>query len=100
MSLPDLLIIALATWRVATMAVNEQGPFDVFARLRTLPYPIGSDTERTGVLDCVACFSVWTAAAMVGLWLIGYAGAVIVVAFAVSGAAMLVEGIYEYRTGT
>lgn len=66
------LLLALATWRVSSLLVNEKGPLDIFERLRTLAgiehtqvgdspeyYKAVSDTFFAQVLDCVWCCSVW-----------------------------------------
>jgi len=52
MSALDLLVLALATWRVAYMIANEHGPFRVFERLRNA-LPLG------GLTTCLYCLSVW-----------------------------------------
>lgn len=57
----ELLVLALAAWRLAFMLVLERGPFDLFARLRAR-WPLG------GLLTCVYCASVWTAALLLLLW--------------------------------
>ena len=61
----EAILAGLAGWRIASLLVNEDGPFDVFARLRHRvgiregePY---DDNVLTGVLSCVWCCSVWTA---------------------------------------
>lgn len=82
MDLLQLLIFILATWRVASLLVNEDGPWFIFERLRTwsgiywhtpMPYHIESQryaTEMDAVrivpnrfwpqlLSCVWCCSVW-----------------------------------------
>lgn len=51
----DLLILAAFAWRLAYMLVKEAGPFDIFTRLRAV-------TTLGGLLMCVNCMSVWTAA--------------------------------------
>lgn len=56
----DLFIIAAASWRLAYMLVNEAGPFQMFARLRRW-------STFGGLLECIYCTSVWTAAIV---WLI------------------------------
>lgn len=76
----DVLIIALATWRLAYMVTSEAGPWDVFARLRTR-WPLG------GLLTCVRCLSVWAAAA---LWLVYLTPASpVVLLLAISAAALM-----------
>ncbi len=30
----DILILMLATWRISSLLVDENGPFDIFAELR------------------------------------------------------------------
>ncbi len=55
----DVLILMLATWRTAHLLTSEDAPFRLMARVR----------ERTtlgGLLMCIKCASVWTAAAL--LW--------------------------------
>lgn len=60
----DLAVLSVASWRLAYMLVREDGPWGVFARLRAA-------TTFGGLLDCVYCASVWTAAGMLLLWTIG-----------------------------
>lgn len=65
------ILIGLATWRIASLLVNEDGPFNVFLQFRHL---LGLDKigEIKGFLPtlfgCVWCISIWTAVAMWGLW--------------------------------
>lgn len=68
------LLVGLAGWRVASLLVQEEGPFDIFSRLRALAGH--SDTEATldpehwlrrffyTLLGCVWCTSVWVIPAM------------------------------------
>lgn len=60
----DLAVLSVASWRLAYMLAREDGPWGVFARLRAA-------TTFGGLLDCVYCASVWTAAGMLLLWTIG-----------------------------
>jgi len=60
LSLVDLIILSLATWRLAFMLVRESGPFDIIARARTR-------STLGGLLDCVACVSLWSG---IILWLL------------------------------
>jgi len=53
-----LLMASFATYRVARMLAQEDGPFDVFARVR------GRVNQRTWVgrgIACVWCLSFWVA---------------------------------------
>jgi len=72
--LTEIAIYSLAAWRVASMLVNERGPFDVFVRIREVAniehdedgYPfMVPDNLMAGILSCVWCCSMWTAAGFV-----------------------------------
>ena len=78
----DLLLTALAAWRIASLLVDEAGPWGVFSRLRyragvrgiVVMDPAGKPTAaRTAQgwlaegLTCVWCVSVWAAMLLVGL---------------------------------
>lgn len=81
----DLLILAIATWRVSYMLTRETGPFDVFKRLRER-LPLG------GLTACIWCASVWVAALFIGLYAAFVQpltfGEMLIVVPAVSGAAL------------
>lgn len=62
------IITALATWRISSMFVREDGPFDVFDRIRILAgvrYDIDDIAYGTNVisslLSCLWCTSIWVA---------------------------------------
>lgn len=65
-----IAILALATWRIASLFVREKGPFGVFIAIRKWA-GIEHDTSGTPwmipdeflaqLLGCVWCFSLWTA---------------------------------------
>lgn len=61
------ILLALATWRIASLLVNEEGPFRVFEKLRE---KVGIHKEEIrdgflpGVLSCVWCCSMWVG----GIW--------------------------------
>lgn len=67
----DLVILVLATWRIASLLAQEDGPFDLFERLRVLAgtrynqqsEPVGLTPLAQGLL-CVWCTSVWVGALM------------------------------------
>lgn len=56
----NLLVLALATWRLAYMLVYEKGPRKMFVYLRNI-------SRRWGwtVLECDRCVSIWA-----GAWLL------------------------------
>jgi hypothetical protein len=47
------LILIMATWRISSLLVNEEGPAGGFSRLRSFT---GRFTE---LLTCIWCCSVW-----------------------------------------
>lgn len=74
---PELLIIAfLATYRLTLMINAEDGPADIFGRLRTRigvkfdeqSQPYGTNWISEGVL-CFYCLSVWIATGLT-LWIL------------------------------
>jgi len=70
--LGQFILISFGGWRIGSLLVEEEGPFEVFARFRGLiGIPRGAG-EIKGVLpqlfSCVWCLSVWISAALWGLW--------------------------------
>jgi hypothetical protein len=60
----DLILVGLATWRLSSLLVSEDGPFDVFVHVRRA---VGAERpgELTGLatlFTCVWCMSVWIGA--------------------------------------
>ena len=61
-----ILILALATWRIASLLASEPGPWDVFGRLRKLAgvrydeagVPYGTN-EVSKAMICAWCSSAW-----------------------------------------
>ena len=72
----EILVLSLATWRIAALLVLEDGPFGVFARFRRT---IGVEMDRDGnpvamneaaaLFSCVWCASVYIALGLFLLWL-------------------------------
>lgn len=81
MSLEQVVIIGLAAWRLAYMLVKEDGPFAVFARLRTR-------LARLKLLECVYCVSVWLA---VGGYLIRDIAEPVLVVLAIAAIAAMIQ---------
>lgn len=57
----DLLVLALATWRLAYLMAKEAAPFQLMSRLR-------QRTTFGGLLSCIHCSSWWAALVMLALW--------------------------------
>lgn len=76
-----LIVLGLASWRLASLLVQEAGPWDVLARLRAV-------NDLGGALSCLWCASVWTAAGMLLCWTIGGLAQVFVVVLAISAAGL------------
>lgn len=99
MTLTHLIIYGLATWRVASLLVEESGPFDIFKKIRELtgithdeddlPLMI-PDRFFAQLFSCVWCTSVWVAVAytLVSLWKHGIYTAL---PFALSAVAVLLQ---------
>jgi len=75
----ELLIMVLATWRLASMLVSEDGPFDVFRRIRSLwgitHHDDGTvaqipDTTLAKLFTCMWCMTLWMAAVVYLLWIV------------------------------
>ncbi len=76
----DLLILSLASWRLANFIVKEAGPFNLSASFRN-KFPLG------GLTNCLYCALFWVGALMYILWLTPLAS--IVTIFAISGGALM-----------
>ncbi len=48
----EFILLSLATWRITSLLTEEDGPGDIFIKLRAVLKPIG-------VLECFWCASVW-----------------------------------------
>lgn len=67
----NYLIAALATWRLTTLFVNEDGPFDLLVKFRSfigIKWNAQSEPYGTNFLaeafTCVWCLSIWIGALM------------------------------------
>lgn len=81
----DFAVAGLASYRVARMVADEDGPGRVFARVRAVAEDRGPAWLADG-LSCPLCASVWAAPVVLALGRT-VAGAWLVAALAVSGAA-------------
>ena len=101
----DLALFGLATWRIASLLVEEEGPFGVFAILRSLAgveyfdngdaVPPIEQSLFAGALSCVWCMSFWVGLAFVILLQIApVAASWIAAPFAISAIAVTLEKIH------
>ena len=82
----DALIIGFAAWRVAHLLVEEDGPFDIFEKLRQFA------GVRSGLVEgfwpklfsCVWCMSVWVCVLVYGLLLLEQTIVMILAAMAIA----------------
>jgi hypothetical protein len=81
-------VAALPVWRVTHLFVNEQGPWQLFHRLRLFGASIGA----AKLFGCFLCFSVW-AAIPFALLLMRRPLELVMLIPALSGAAILLERV-------
>lgn len=77
MELTPFLILALATWRLSSLLVNEAGPWDVFLKLRE-GFGFTHDDSKNKVIipdgflgelfSCVWCCSLWAGVGWTGFY--------------------------------
>ena len=80
------VLSALATWRVSHLLVNEDGPWEILARLRQW---LGASPAGR-LMDCFGCVSMWVAAPL-SFFVFRRVPELILCWLALSGAAFLVE---------
>jgi len=94
----EYVILALATWRLASLFSQEEGPFDIFAKVRHFVgvrhddhgIPYGLNTLSKGML-CVWCISMWFAVLWAVLYYLWRDSVWIALPFALSAGAIMVE---------
>ena len=89
-------MLALSCWRISNLFVYENGPFDVFLKLRNVVGAGDIDVEPTNffgkLLNCIGCTSIWVAAALVILFVcLPKITAFILVAGSISAAAYIID---------
>ena len=82
----ELVVLALATWRLAYLVSRERGPWGLVERVRL---------KLGGALVCLYCASVWTSLLVWALWRVEMGRAVVIV-LAISGLALL---LHRYTGG-
>jgi hypothetical protein len=85
-------LASLATWRIAHLLAEEDGPADVVVRVRA---KLGS-RQLGALMDCFDCLSIWVAAPF-GLAVARRPREAPVISLALSGAACLLERLAGAR---
>jgi hypothetical protein len=108
MDIMTIIILAFATWRIASLFAREAGPWDIFEKIRVhlgVIWDVKSELIGTTMLSkmivCVWCNSIWFG----GFWTVAYLISPMVVwlalPFAISAGAVLLDCIvgesYEHR---
>lgn len=76
----------MATWRISSLLVNEEGPLEIFVKLRLFA------AGYTDLFTCIWCFSVWLGAAFTLLyWYLPEAAFWVALPFALSTGAITWE---------
>lgn len=83
----ELLLKALATWRISHMLVYNDGPFDSIITFRHM---MKVKHEAWSPLFCLWCTSVWVGTAVSVL------PKIVCTPFALSGLAVFIEGLMEW----
>jgi hypothetical protein len=105
----DVILTILATWRLSSLLVNEEGPFAIFSRIRHFVgirrVPIQSSegplistvalNPIAELLTCVWCTSIWGALVILLISMIPI-GEVIRLILAVSSGAIFINEMIEW----
>lgn len=100
---PDVIVAALATWRISHMLLYENGPFRMLRRLRVMLGVVYYDehddavaTAKYEITTCIWCLSVWVGACVGVLWLLVPVWAFwIVLPYALSACAVMISQVIK-----
>jgi len=107
MSTKDLVLAVFAVWRITTLLLREEGPFEVFIKLRSFigvkynaesePY---GETSKARLFACFWCLSMWITFIwmLVLLWAGIYSGNFphfLLYTFGIAGMSILCEEIIQ-----
>ena len=91
----EMIVLGLAVWRVASIISNEEGPFDIFGRLRLWAGEYEVNNIRSATtwygkgLTCIFCVSVWFGFLFFGLYMLNASlGLYLALPFALSALAI------------
>jgi len=104
-----IIIFILATWRLSCLLLYEEGPFDIFTKIRTLmgiyeeldeegnsSRYIEKKTFFTDLFSCMYCLSIWVGLSFSILYYIFPQTAIyIATPFAISAGAVLIDNLSD-----
>lgn len=94
------LVLALATWRISSLLVNEDGPAQMFTRLRALvgvryngeTFQREASNIVAEAFTCIWCMSVWVGLALtVAYWFLPATTVWLCLPLAFSAVAILID---------
>ena len=98
MTIVHFVILALATWRITSLLVDEEGPWRVFSRMRVkcgVKYNEKNEQYATNelakILMCVWCASIYVGAIVVLVYIFVPASVYVFAALALSSISMLAD---------
>jgi hypothetical protein len=84
----NFIIMSLATWRISSLLVNEDGPYQTLAEFRSRVI------KYTKAFECIWCVSLWIAGFMAIAYYFAPLYAIwIMLPFAISAGAILADRI-------
>lgn len=83
MPLITAILIGAAGWRIASLLVDEDGPFDIFVHVRASFQPEGPQTGIGKMLTCIWCTGLWTTLFVALIWLVWHPPVILIAASAI-----------------
>lgn len=88
----ETLLVGLAAFRLASLFVKEEGPFDMFGRIRRLVGVPEGPGEITGgfalLFSCMWCAGLWAA---LGCWAVYQVAPAVIIVLAAAAVVLIVE---------
>lgn len=81
----ELIVAALATWRITSMIIWDKGPFDLFWKTRSWAV---RHHQTAQLFSCPYCLSVWIGALVTAVMLVYWW---VLIPFALSGVTVIIE---------
>jgi hypothetical protein len=99
-----VFLLSLAVWRISNMVVNEDGPWDWFARLRGWGFEldaagnaIWARYDIMKVLACTWCFSIWVGLGAIIVYLLTGERVIVILSlpFSLSTISIFIEQVID-----